>query len=83
MKLKKFLEEIKNYPEDFEMVMHYYDEHGRLHIKPINSVDILVGDKKLSCGTISFREKIYKELKKRGYFQYEEIGSYDELLDDH
>lgn len=82
MKLKNFLEEIKDYPEDFEMVIHYYDAAGNLHIEPVVSVDVLVSNKRLSFGPISFRDKIYKELKKRGHFQYEEIGSYDKLLND-
>jgi len=83
MNLKKFLNEIKNYPENFEVVIHTFDNDGNFHVEPIKGITIMVSDKKLSIGAKSVEEMEYKELKKRGFFKFEKKGSYDHLIKDH
>lgn len=83
MNIKELKKNIKDFPDDFKAVIHFYDDDGRIHIKELNAISMMVGDKRVSFGFESFEERMYKNLKKRGYFKFEKKGSYDQLINDH
>jgi len=68
MKLKEFLETIKDLESDLELYIHEIDDQDGVHFKPLKGINLQITDKKLSFGAIDFNQRMYEKLRDKGFY---------------